>query len=270
MSQIQRKSEKSRQFITPVSIAVLILCCLSMLFNKCQPPEGPEGMVSAMGSVIQMTCREYLLQGEQEDMAYALYSYVLIKKEPQDSLERNRCLMLWRAYRFSFRKYQECASHEAFKLLKENVNIAYWPLRVDSGTEISNERKEENGIFFINNYDYARANVILSRIPDMKTPGPFIVTYHYPLGNMMPQIPDKKEILIMDLSRIDEKLFADILDLFQRKVKDDPGTWKNKFDWELIRVHFCSALTTHGEQILYAAQWMGNFFGGFKEAFPAP
>lgn len=260
MNRTKKKNNKSRQFISSAFVVVLILCCFSILFNKCQPPEG-------MRPSIKITCRDYLLLGKNEGSEYGLYSYVLIRREAQNSLEHNRYLMLWRAYRGAFRKYEEYISYE---IAKENANITYWPLRVNSKTSIPNEYKKENEAFFIDTFDYARANVILSKIPDMNTPGPFIVTYHYPLGNMMPQIPDKKEILIIDLSRIDERLFSDILDLFQKKVKDTPKTWQNKFDWELIRIHFDSALRIHGEPVLYAAEWVGEFFGGFKQAFAAP
>ncbi len=263
MNQIRKENEHSRQqFITLISTIVLILCCFSMLNNKCQPPGSPK-------TLIKITCREYLLREQQEDRAYGLYSYVLIKREPHDSLERGRYLMLWRAYR-GFQKYSE---YRTFEVAKEYANVAYWPLKVSSDTQMPDE-KRENEMFFIDNYDYTRANIILSQIPEMKTPGPFIVAYHYPLGNMMPQIPEKKEILIVDLSRIDQGLFSDVFDLFQRKVKDDPETWRNKFDWELIRVHFCSALKIHGEYVLdgavYVAEWIGKHFSGLKAASATP
>ncbi|HED00110.1 MAG TPA: hypothetical protein ENN18_06990 [Proteobacteria bacterium] len=102
----------------------------------------------------------------------------------------------------------------------------------------------------------------------MTNPGPFIIAYHLPLSTM-PKNPEKKEILIIDLSRIDEELFSEVLASFQGKVVDDPKTWKGTFDWELVRIHFYSAIRLHGEPILYAAEWVGEFFG-VKKAFAEP
>lgn len=254
-----KKVNRATRYIGFVLVS-MALGIVGISFRGCQPPEG-------MGPGIQITCRDYLLSDENEELGYGLSSYVLIKREPRDSLERNRYLALWRVYRGTFRKYAEYRNYE---MVKEHANIAYWLLRVSSRDAIPNEDRKENEMFFVDNYDYARANVILTRIPDLNTPGPYIIAYHYPLGNLMPQMPDKKEILIMDLSRIDDRLFADILALFERKVKDDPKTWQRGFDWDLIRIHFHSALEVHGEPILYAAEWVGRFFGGLKPAFAAP
>jgi len=257
MYQIKRKNERSRRkYIIPICTVVLILCCFIMLHNKCGPKYAAREVI--------ITCREYLLRGQQEDKAYGLYSYVLIKREPRDSLERDRNLALWHAYCGRFAQYKE---YETLEIAKEYANVTYWPLKVTSDTQIPDE-KRENEMFFIDSFDYARADVVLGQIPEMKTPGPFVIAYHYPLGKMMPQIPENNKILIFDLSRVDQELFSDVFDLFQNKVKDDPRTWKNKFDWELIRIHVCSALKIHGEPILeaatYVAEWIGDKFSGLK------
>ncbi|HEX9972140.1 MAG TPA: hypothetical protein VGD14_08730, partial [bacterium] len=127
------------------------------------------------------------------------------------------------------------------------------------------EARPDSSQFFVDNYDYVRADLILKRYKGMKARGPFIVACYYPLSHL-PQNPEKSEMLIIDFSRIDNDRFVEVFDYFQKKVLDDPKTWQGKFDWELIKIHFYSALTLHGKPVLFAAKWVGDFFD-VKKAF---
>lgn len=221
---------------------------------------------------IKITVRDYLLRGENENPDYGLFSYVLLSRKPVTEKEFDRYLALHVAYHslHSTKEYEEMAADSLLR--RKNINVTYWLTNLKSGNKFnlkdSLESLEATDKFFIENYDYFRADLLLNIIKGIKTPGPFIVSYHYPLSNLPEEI-EKDELLLIDLTRVDQGQFATVLDYFQRKVLNNPETWRNKFEWELIRIHVYSALTLHGEPILYAAKWVGDFFD-VNKAFAKP
>lgn len=205
--------------------------------------------------MITVSAREYLLKGQAEDPGYGLWSYFLQFRTPSSDKENERCRAFLRAFRGGLsaardivRELQEPAVREKSPgVEKKSVNISYWPLN----TGILPTDPVED--FFIDNYglDFARLIRGKAKLGDrVKLPGPFIIASRVPLsGN---RLPSADELLIIDLSRLDETHFDDVVEFFQRRVLDDPATWQRSFDWELIRIHFNSALKIQGRPILHA------------------
>lgn len=251
-----------------------LLATMMMLFVDCGNNKRIEGedKNTAQSEEIRITFRDYLLRDKNEEDGYGLFSYVLLSRIPGDEKEMERYLFMHKAFR-ALHNYIEQESLLADSILtKKNINITYWPMQVkfndNQSFRDSLESLQELDQFFIKNYDYTRADLILKKFKGIKSPGPFIVSYYYPLSKT-PQNPDKTELLLIDFSRIDNDQFANVFDYFQRKVVDDPKTWQQKFDWELIKIHFLSALNLHGKPVLYAVKWVTDFFD-VKDALASP
>jgi len=221
-----------------------------------EPKEKAESpKTAAVVKAAEVVYRKYLLQGENEEGGYGLYSYLIFSGEPANDTEFKRYLTLYRAYRDKIRKYPEPGFE---KISKAEVNITYWPLRVAPGTKIPAEEWAENERFFVENYDYSRVSLTF-KVPkqDLKHVGPFILAYHFPLGNVPPD-PAKKEMLLIDLSGMDEELFGEMLGSFQEKVTALPKSWKEKFDWEFMRTQIYASLKPLPDPILFVAEWEGK------------
>ena len=148
-----------------------------------------------------------------------------------------------------------------------------WPLAPNNEFDVADiaryERIENKHDFFIDNYDYNTAEIILGNIRGLNSFGPYIVAYRAPLSEFQDDKIFDEEMLIVDLTRVSKDSFEDVLKWYKQKVTDDPKSWKNHFDWELMKIHLKDALLTHGEPILLAVEWTGKFFD-VKEAFAKP
>lgn len=267
---------KTRNRIISWLVFAIILIALFALsipnLMRSRAPNYPDYGPKESPEPIKITVRDYLLRGEDENPNNGLFSYILLSKKPITQKEIDRYIALHIAYRslHGAKEYEKMVADSLLSI--KNINVTYWLTNLQANNNLnlkdSLESLEATDKFFVENYDYFRADLILNEIKGIKTPGPFIVSYHYPLTKL-PEEFEKDELLLIDLSRVDQGQFASILDYFQSKVLDDPLTWQNNFEWEVIRIHVYSALMLHGEPILYAAKWVGDFFD-VKKAFAKP
>jgi len=230
---------------------------LSAIIDKEVPDllSGTVAHLMAVPSEYKMTCRAYLLRGKNEQPGYGLYSYALFTGMPLDEKVFKRYLAFYEAFRGKYRKLEGYTG--IHNIDKKTLNITFWPLALELFESIPSE---DDGDFFVTNYDYLMADVIMSRIRGIEgDPGPFLIACRFPLGTGL-ENPKKAEMLILNLSRISEELFGDVLTYFRKMVAAKPGTWKKKFDWDLIRIHIYSAISLHGKPVLYAAEWVGEYF----------
>lgn len=251
MIRTQRIKKITNRKIVLLFTYVVILGLLCLFLVSCSPPRSER---SRGNGGIYISCRDYLIKGQKEKPGYGLYSYIIFSNEPTNEIEFRRYLTLYHAYRSHIRKYKEFSD---YPIDKANLNILYWPLQSDP-IKRGMAAYENNG-HFVENYDYARAAYLRSKIKGLKGPGPFIVACHFPLSSV--SFNEKhKEMLIINLSRVDEDLFTDVFLWFKAKVADDAATWKYSFDWNKLRIHFYSMLKLHGEPVLNAAKWVGEVF----------
>lgn len=256
-------------------LSIIALVMVQLFILSCgrsqREPDSESSREAERPLQIKITLRDYLARSSMEQPNYGLYSYILLSRKAATTKERERYMALHHAFRNLNRLVDVQGSALDSLINPENINVTYWPVRfenTDSALKDSAENSNTSDAFFVDNYDYLRAELILGRFQGIRTPGPFIVSYYYPLTKL-PEEFEKDEVLIIDLTRVDQSQFANAMQYFQRKVLNDPQTWHNKFDWEKIRIHVYSALTFHGEPILFAAKWIGDFFA-IKQAFAKP
>ncbi len=275
-TRITNSGRPANASIATLIISVVVLFAVQIFIFGCgnlekAPEPGSKQEEAARPSEIKVTLRDYLARSSAELPDYGLYSYILLSRKPATSKERERYIALHRAFRNLSRLIDIQAGVLDSLIKPENINISYWPVQIDHSDLVARDSLENSNTsdaFFVDNYDYLRAELILGHIQGIRTPGPFIVSYHYPLTKL-PEEFEKDEVLLIDLTRVDQGQFANAMQYFQRKVLNDPQTWHNQFNWEMIRIHVYSALTLHGEPILFAAKWIGDFFS-IKQAFARP
>jgi hypothetical protein len=119
--------------------------------------------------VHRLTGRAFLLADKPEGPGYGLYSYVLFG-EPVNVGNRE----LYRAILSAFLSVEEIRRFEAAKQERKNLNVTYLPIR-----ELP--PASANADWLLDHYDYARAQVILSKLMD-RAAGPYIVSYDSPLS----------------------------------------------------------------------------------------
>src|SRR5262245_28445292 len=142
--------------------------------------------------------RTFLIGGQQSPPGYGLYSYLLLGTGPT-SASRERYLKTIEAWwslvpeLAELEKYLENKQLNAMLLpQKEQLNAMLLPSRVPSHVRVSPDRLLEN-------YDYARALVLLRAIGRQGRDGPYFVSTIQPLdGDVSPSGP----YLFQDLSSI--------------------------------------------------------------------
>ncbi len=262
-----RKNSDRHLWLIQARIVLSLVATVLFIFYSCGQLKH-EAKVEK-DTKIKITCREYLLRGAQEEAGFGLYSYVLFSRKPANAKEIDRYLAVHQAFRtlHGHKDYAYAVSESL--VARQNVNMTYWLLQVaanDSSFALDSlEAQPDSSQFFVDQYDYGRADLILKRYKGLKARGPFLVSSYYPLSRL-PSQPEVGDMLIIDLSRIANDQLVAVFDYFQKKVLDDPKTWQGKFDFELIRIHFYSALALHGKPVLFAAKWVGDFFE-VKKAF---
>ncbi len=119
------------------------------------PPPAPGS--SARDGSSTLSGREFLLKALPEDSGYGLYSYLLFATPPNDI-----------AY---FQSLPLVDQYVNQNVQRAKLNIAYLPLQK------SPPRAIPDGSWIIANYDYARAQLILSRLPGgLRVEGPYLVS----------------------------------------------------------------------------------------------
>ena len=128
----------------------------------------PSSPAAAVRGDRRLTGRAFLLAGKPEDLGYGLYSYVLFG----ESLNAGNHA-LYRAVLDAFFHIEEVRRFEAENQPRIMLNVIYLPLRdLPSG--------DADVDWFLNHYDFARAQIILARLMDRPV-GPYIVSYSAPL-----------------------------------------------------------------------------------------
>ncbi|MGH7216733.1 MAG: hypothetical protein ACREIG_05810 [Nitrospiraceae bacterium] len=221
-----------------------------------EPPAPPMPRGPAAGGAPKITARDYLLRGAAEDEGYGLYSYVILSKRPDSKEQFNTYVSLFEAYRA---RIQPVSEYLDLGEPKANLNATYWLLAATDLTEIRDRERNADWSFFITNYDYARAQVILSHVAKLGQEGPFIIGYIAPIGKTnVARRPDREEILVMDLSGIHEDDYSRAFLYYQEKVAEAPNTWKEKFDLARIRLAFRSFLLRYSRDIISLASFISR------------
>lgn len=134
--------------------------------------------------------------GKNEKAGYGLYSYILFGSRPVTADARERYLMVLEAY---VSVVESIARLEAAGIVPNKLNITYVPV-----TKMPPQNNRPSPEWLLENYDYARARLILDKIPgEHRSDGPYIISHLKPLSNIK-QSPEL--FLYQDLSMIMPKV----------------------------------------------------------------
>ncbi len=166
--------------------------------HKNGPPPAPNGPppVAGNGDPVRLTGRSFLVRGQTEGQGYGLYSYILFGSPPSNAT-RARYL---RAIEAFLQLIPEVSEFEKLKISREELNITYIPLV--HASEFSAVIPAD---WVLENYDHARAQVLLRTLPGTHRDGPYIVSVLTPLS----QINNLTEkYLFQDMSHVPPHLIS--------------------------------------------------------------
>lgn len=145
-------------------------------------PDGKEARCSLSMLVIPTETKgvetgwSLLRSGRREEAGYGLYSYLLFGSRPATAETRDRHLKALEAYVTLAESVQ---SLERAGKPRRELNVTYAPvLRLPQKDRPTPE-------WLLENYDFARARVILSSFPGDYRDGPYIISVLRPLGGNM-------------------------------------------------------------------------------------
>lgn len=232
-------------------VRFFILMTFMMIIMKCGPQQE-----------VRITGRDFLLDSENEEPGYGLYSYAILLKKPDSEIELNRYLNFYTEF---YSCLQPSESYIRRGVRKYELNITYWPLQDVKKIQVSKENSDLNWNFFIDKYDYTRARIILSRIEKLDGIGPFIIGYNEPLTLDNKELSlEREEMLLIDFSTKNEDFFDDMMLFYQKKVAENPETWNKKWDKELIRIECRSTLKTQAENVIKFIKFLEIFWRSIK------
>lgn len=167
-----------------------------------------EADVTAGSRGVRETGRVLLARGQNEEPDFGLYSYLLFGSEP-DNNTRQRYLNAANAY------LRLCPDIADLKILldRKQLNANYLPVKTQPGGDTL-----VNGEWLLNNYDYARARAILSKLPGSHFRGPYIVTT---LKRVDPTVGASPPMIYQDLSFVPPDLIVPWYEAFLNQAAQE-------------------------------------------------
>lgn len=123
-----------------------------------------------------ISARGYLLRDDVEAPGYGLYSYLLFSGPPKDTEERTRYMKTIEAYLLVLQDVDEYLSRH---VRPRSLNITYIPLKKVPVPGKSNAESVANILAV---YDYAAAQILLSRVQQAYPQGPYLISVLKPLS----------------------------------------------------------------------------------------
>ena len=114
--------------------------------------------------------RFFLEKGQKEEAGYGLYSYILLGGPPTDS-SRARYLCAIDAYLALLLPLEDLQD----SVDRSKLNVTYLPVRTAVPPQVTSQ-------WLLDNYDFARARVLLDLLPGDHREGPYIVSSASPLS----------------------------------------------------------------------------------------
>lgn len=156
--------------------------------------------------------RSFLSIGKKESKDYGIYSYILFSERP-DSLNYPIYFNLIEAY---LNKVEVVEDLEVYTQ-KSDVNIVYFFVKGSTLSMEMSDRTEQID-WLINNYDYARARVYLSKFPkEDLDKGPYIISCRESLSDCKPL---KENYLLQDLSHVHPRVVSLWVSEFLKQSSD--------------------------------------------------
>lgn len=180
------------------------------------PPPEPDRSVSLDSAASddaampRVTGIAILVSGQKEESGYGLYSYALISTPPHTG-----DLPKYKAYLKALLELPTAASYEQY-VPRKRINITYLPLkRLLPGWETMS--LDEQVDFALNNYDYARAGVMLASLDKRTGPGPVIISLLTALNPARHPHP----VLTVDLTTAQPDVMVSFVSYFKNQAAKD-------------------------------------------------
>jgi hypothetical protein len=208
----ERRKSNTGQKLVILTITLASLSTLVSCPNRKRVVVGvvmgsPDIVGVVMGSPDRSTGYDLLPSDAKEEVAYGLYSYVLLSHKPSENEKP--------AYRAFIRAFLglPTASGLGKYMLKRQINITYIPQigRFKDWEEMPVERQVD---LVLEGYDYARAVALLSRFPNRPNTGPTITSVLRPLSEDL----DPHPVLFQDLSAAQPDLMEAYVSEFVRQA----------------------------------------------------
>jgi hypothetical protein len=194
------------------------------------------------------TGRDLLVKGSVEVAGYGLYSYVLFAGRPT-SESKPRYLAVVKA---CLDEIQTIGGLEGNGMPKSRLNVAYIPI-------ISKAPKTVDENWVLDNYDYDRATVLLTYLPEnyKRHQGPYLVSHTAPLA-----AESTGQFLYQDLSVVNERLATAWIQHFLDQASQEHFWEANKAeDFALGLRNFVADAAPDIENIKSAtALWIQTFW----------
>jgi len=176
---------------------------------------------------------ELLLKNRAERKGYGLYSYLLLGRPP-DGADTER-----------FRKFIETYINEIWKVKQlegyldsSELNVTYLPVNVPPA-----DPDKMSADWVLENYDYSRAQFLLSGLPANHTAGPFIVSSLHPLPG---RGPITGHYLFEDLSTVPVSALPFWVQQFMRQTSQQKFWDTNTVDAVALRLRTAIAIAAVG------------------------
>lgn len=127
-----------------------------------------------------LSARHFLLPGQSEAAGYGLYSYLLFNSPPKDEEEKARYLKTIEA---SLSVLQDVDDFLSRHVRPKSLNITYIPLKE---TPRRGKSTAEWAANVLRVYDYATAQILLSKVQQAHQEGPYLLSVLSPLSEPRP------------------------------------------------------------------------------------
>jgi hypothetical protein len=125
----------------------------------------------------RISAKRYLLPGDHEDAGYGLYSYLLFSAPPKDAEEKARYLKTIEAGLLVLQDVEDYLIHN---VRPRSLNVTYIPVKEKPSKGKSSAEWAANVLAA---YDYAEAQILLSRVQQGHQNGPYLVSVLTPLSD---------------------------------------------------------------------------------------
>nr|VFK56125.1 MAG: hypothetical protein BECKTC1821F_GA0114240_100920 [Candidatus Kentron sp. TC] len=187
--------------------------------------------------------RDTLYSDELPFSGYGAYSYVVLTERPKE-VSGSRQEAFCDAYLSRLESVQQYSGRPKLSLMP-----TFW-LLVDK-RDGSNSCRE-----LVENYDYARAKLIMERIGKLSAHGPLLVAWTKPFEEAQ-----GRKALVLDLSKVEPSLFSEAFAIWSARITKSPELWNNGFALEKIKLELASFLNKYGDSIVTVIDWFSEKVG---------
>ena len=256
----------------PILADVLLNICPSPVTSVPRDPPFGRGIIGNRPSK-RVTASSFLVPLQEEAPGYGLYSYILFGSRPE-ALGSDR----WRRYYEAILSFLTIPSADEMSsyLRPEALNITYLPIAC-SAHELPRDSLQPRAFSFdkarlaahamehqadgrkfyghslsnvttactlVSNYDYPRAQKLLSALPETHMEGPYVISVAQPLGKT-PTLP--AEYLYQDLSSVPPELIGLWFREFMAQAQEQQF-WKTRSKEQFV-LRLRTAIGIVGQQI---------------------